>query len=47
MLFRERRPAFSRAEVSRARVVGFALAPLLARCRAAAPALSVVPGAAV
>jgi GAF domain-containing protein len=45
MLFRGGDRRFGRAEVSRARVVGYALAPLLDQ-RAAAPALTVVPGAA-
>jgi len=45
MLFRKGDRRFSRAEVSRARVVGFGLAPLLEQ-RAAAPSLTVVPGTA-
>jgi hypothetical protein len=46
MLFRSGDRRFSRAEVSRARVVGFGLSALL-DAPAAAPALSVVPGAVV
>jgi len=45
MLFRSGDRRFSRAEVSRARVVGFGMGPLLEQ-RAATPALTVVPGAA-
>jgi hypothetical protein len=45
MLFRKGDRRFSRAEVSRARVVGFGLAPLLEQ-QVAPPALTVVPGAA-
>ena len=46
MLFRGNDRRFGRAEVSRARVVGYGLAPLLGAA-SEAPALSVVPGTAV
>jgi diguanylate cyclase (GGDEF)-like protein len=45
MLFRGGDRRFTRTEVGRARIVGYGLAPLLEE-RAAAPALSVVPGTA-
>ena len=46
MLFRSGDRRFSRAEVSRARVVGYGLAPMM-DAPVAAPALAVVPGSAV
>jgi len=46
MLFRDGDRRFTRAEVSRARVIGYGMASLL-DARAAAPALTVVPNAAV
>jgi hypothetical protein len=45
MLFREGDSRWKRAEVSRARVVGYALAPLLVE--PVTPALTVVPAPAV